>query len=88
MKKIISVVLLLVLFTSLTGCSFSESKTENEKCGGKAPTLIWDDQEFVAPYMPKNELPEGYEYIGTLTKENAADTGLEGCKIYAEKIRR
>ena len=33
--------------------------------------------------MPVNELPDGYEYIGNLSKEAAYTTGLAGCKVYA-----
>ena len=33
--------------------------------------------------MPVKELPEGYTYLGELTKDQAYTTGLEGCKIYA-----
>ena len=40
---------------------------------------------YIAPYMPVNELPEGYEYIGDLSEDAASDTGLAGCKMYAVK---
>ncbi|MDE6318155.1 MAG: hypothetical protein K2M22_00260 [Lachnospiraceae bacterium] len=33
--------------------------------------------------MPVNELPDGYKYIGELTEEQANDTGLAGCQMYA-----
>ena len=45
--------------------------------------LILHDKNYVASYMPVDELPDGYEYIGELAKEQANDTGLEGCKMYA-----
>lgn len=70
----------------------SRSSHENEDdIGGKAttgdlpPMITIFDKNYVAPYMPVDELPDGYEYIGDLPEEFANDTGLAGCKMYAIK---
>ena len=41
------------------------------------------DRDYVAPYMPVNKLTDGYKHIGELTEEQANDTGLVGCGMYA-----
>ncbi len=43
-------------------------------------------QNYVAPYIPVNELPDGYSYLRELTEEQANDTGLAGCKMYAKTV--
>ncbi|MBD5521357.1 MAG: hypothetical protein HDR03_09095 [Lachnospiraceae bacterium] len=47
------------------------------------PMITLYDRDYVAPYMPLKELPDGYKYIGKLTEEQANDTGLAGCGMYA-----
>ena len=47
------------------------------------PMIDMYGQKYVAPNMPVNELPQGYTYLGELSKEQANGTGLEGCKMYA-----
>lgn len=46
---------------------------------------LWRDKTFFANTMSIDELPEDYEYMGDLTDEEANDTGLAGCKYYANK---
>lgn len=49
----------------------------------KRPTLILDGTAYIDPYMPEDSLPDGYVYVGELSDEAANDTGLNGCKYYA-----
>lgn len=74
MKKIISVVLLLLTIAAFSGCETNSSSP---------PTICMYGQKYVAPNMPVDELPEGYTYLGELSEEQANGTGLEGCKMYA-----
>ena len=79
MKRIIPVILLVICLLLLVGCSKLQAEEPNEP----APSIVIDNQHFYAPNMPVNELPDGYEYIGVLSKDAANGTGLDGCKMYA-----
>ena len=61
-------------------------KQENTEAGqeiwDKRPMLCMDGVYYVDPYMPISYLPEGFRFSGTLTKEQAHNTGLEGTKYY------
>ena len=81
MKRIVSAILLVTCFLLLVGCSKQQAEEPNET----APSIVIDNQHFYAPNMPVNELPDGYEYIGVLSKDAANGTGLDGCKMYAIK---
>jgi hypothetical protein len=48
------------------------------------PMLCMDGVYYVDPYMPISYLPEGYRLAGTLTKEQAYNTGLEGTEYYTD----
>ena len=50
------------------------------------PMIDMYGQKYVAPNMPVNELPQGYTYLGELSKEQANGTGLEGCKMCGTPI--
>ena len=77
MKKLFTLMLFIMLF--LVGCGSNKDTSS----GDLSPMITLYDKDYVAPYMPVNELPDGYEYIGELTEEQANDTGLAGCKMYA-----
>ncbi len=47
-----------------------------------APMITINEKEYVAPYMPVPELPDGYHYLRNLEEKEANSTGLEGCAIY------
>lgn len=79
MKRIVSAILLASFILLLAGCSKQQAEEPHEP----APCIVIDNQYFYAPNMPISELPEGYEYIGVLSKDAANGTGLEGCKMYA-----
>lgn len=81
MKRIVSTILLVTCFLLLVGCSKQQAEEPNET----TPSIVIDNQHFYAPNMPVNELPDGYEYIGVLSKDAANGTGLDGCKMYAIK---
>ncbi len=69
--------LFIILF--LIGCG-----SNKDTSGSDFPLMITlYDRDYVAPYMPVNELPDGYEYIVELAEEQANDTGLAGGKMYA-----
>ena len=50
----------------------------------QAPMITIMDKNYVAPNMPVAELPAGYHYLRKLTKEEANNTGLQGCAIYVD----
>ena len=77
MKKLLSIMLFTMTF--LAGCG----SNTNAPSGDLPPMITLLDKNYVAPYLPVNELPDGYEYIGNLTEEQANDTGLAGCGMYA-----
>ena len=43
-----------------------------------------DKGSFIDASVRLKELPEGYGYIGNLTEDQALDSGLAGCKVYAD----
>ena len=77
MKKLLSIMLFTI--TLLAGCG----SNTNAPSGDLPPMITLFDKNYVSPYLPVNELPDGYEYIGDLTEEQANDTGLTGCGMYA-----
>ena len=77
MKQIVSLLLSLFLIVAFSGCHNSVDT------GDMPPMIDMYGQKYVAPNMPVNELPQGYTYLGELSKEQANGTGLEGCKMYA-----
>lgn len=76
MKRIVALVVGIIIILALTGCS---------QTGDRPPMITIYNRNYVAPHMPVNELPDGYEYIGDLSEKAANDTGLEGCQMYAIK---
>lgn len=81
MKKYITFVLALVCMLTSFGCT---SKNETD-AGALPPMLTIHGENYFANTMPIDELPEGYECLGEITAEEANDTGLQGCKYYADK---
>ena len=81
MKKMSVFILITVIL--LVGCG----SNTNAPSGDLPPMITLYGKEYVAPYMPVNELPDGYQYVGELTEEQANDTGLAGCRMYAVKER-
>ena len=77
MKQIISLLLLLFLFVTFLCCHYSLVTLF------MPPLLVLYGQIYVVSIMSVNELPQGYTYLGELSKEQANGTGLEGCKMYA-----
>ncbi len=77
MKKTLSIVLTLAFLFTLVGCG-----GKKDLYAGVTPAIKLGNWEYYAPYMPVDDLPEDYVYAGTLTKEEANNTGLEGCKYY------
>lgn len=69
----------LALALLLAGCG---NRPEADT-GALPPTITINGYQYVAQYMPVDELPGGYAYLGELSAEDANDTGLEGCKMYA-----
>lgn len=82
MKRLIAIALVLTFLFILIGCA---SRQTEIKTGETAPTITIYDKNYVAPYTPIDELPDGYAYIGDLSEEDTNDTGLAGCKMYAIK---
>lgn len=81
MKKSITLVLALVCVLGLVGCA-----TKNEiDTGALPPMLTINGVNYFASTMPIAELPDDYECLGEITEKEANDTGLLGCKYYANK---
>lgn len=78
---------ILVLAMTFICCACGEKQDfkygKGTDAGALPPKLTIYGSDYYAPYMPVDELPDGYEFIGELTEEQAKDTGLAGCKIYA-----
>ena len=67
----------------LTEPADQQENTEvGQEIWDKRPTLCMDGVYYVDPFMPISYLPEGYRFAGTLTKEQAHNTGLEGTEYY------
>lgn len=79
MKKLRVFVLVLTFVLTLVGCG-NKPKADT---GDLPPMITIDGYSYVAPYMPVDGLPDGYAYLGELSEEDANDTGLAGCKMYA-----
>lgn len=76
MKKIFSLLFIFALL--LCSCQGKEPDVPNVE----RPMLFYSETYWVNPYMPISELPEGYEYAGTIDSEMAYNTGLEGIEYY------
>lgn len=81
MIKHIALVLTLVCVLSLFGCT---TKSETD-AGALPPMLTINGENYFANTMPIAELPDDYACLGEITTAEANDTGLEGCKYYANK---
>ena len=80
MKKIAALAAGVITVLALTGCA------QNGVAFTALPPMITiQNRNYVAPHRPVDELPDSYEYIGSLSEEAANDTGLEGCQMYAIK---
>ncbi len=80
MKKIVCLLVVLLICMS-PGCA-GRKQVESNTQWAVSPMLILNDYDYVAPYMPVSELPDGYAYAGTLSNEEANNTGLSGCSYY------
>lgn len=82
MKRILSAMVSLLCVFSLTGCASNQGGQRDVQYDFR-PMIVIGDEKYIDPYMPVNELPEEYVYIGELTDDEAYNTGLAGCKMYA-----
>lgn len=81
MKKYIAFVFALACVLGLFGCA-----TKNETDAGALPPMLTiNGENYFANTMPIAELPDNYECLGEITAKEANDTGLQGCKYYANK---
>ncbi|MBQ7123213.1 MAG: hypothetical protein IJO01_01185 [Oscillospiraceae bacterium] len=79
MKKIFSVFLIIALL--LCGCQAVPEDAAGKTCDVR-PMIYYEGIYWVNPHMPVSDLPEGYEYAGTVDEEMAYNTGLEGTEYY------
>lgn len=88
MKKRIANCIPLLLCAVLAACLLFAGCTVAPAAGTDpgmpAPSILLNGHAYYAPHMPVYELPEGYEYAGTLTKEADNGTGLAGSKLYMD----
>lgn len=82
MKKIFVPALILSAVFLFVGCSSKNSKAEDKNA---LPTIILFNREYISQNAPIETLPEGYDYVGTLSEDAANNTGLTGCKMYLNK---
>lgn len=80
MRKIFA--LLLIFAFLLCGCRSEPEDAAGETCDVR-PMMFYNGIYWTNPYIPVSELPEGYEYSGTVDEEMAYNTGLEGIEYYA-----
>lgn len=83
MKKLTVFILSLVCVLLLVGCN----RDANESVTGDLPPmLIMDGEHYIANSMSVvSELSDDFECMGTITAEEANDTGLQGHKYYANR---
>lgn len=80
MKKYVVLAIILSGVFAFVGCSYQNVETEADDT---PPAIILLNKEYTTQPIAVTELPEGYEYMGTLSEESANNTGLTGCKTYA-----
>lgn len=77
-------VVVAVCFLTDPNTEHTDAPSDDDIQWDTRPTIIMDGAAYINPYMPESELPYGYEYAGTLSDEQANDTGLAGCEYYAD----
>lgn len=82
MKKLIALVLVIIYVLCLVGCAQEKS---DAPAGDLAPMLTINGVNYRENSMPVAELSEEFVCMGEITTEEANDTGLQGCKYYANK---
>ena len=82
MKKFF--ILLLVFAFMFCGCQNVSEKSDGENCDVR-PMIYYDGNYWKNPYVPVSELPEGYEFAGTVSAEMAYNTGLDGIEFYTKE---
>lgn len=82
MKKLIALFIAFVCVSGLIGCNQGKG---NAVTGDLPPMLNMGGEHYLAKAMPISELPDDFEYMGEITADEANDTGLQGCKYYANK---
>ena len=82
MKRFLVLLFMLVCMLGLVACDQSRDEPD---AGALPPMLTMNGENYFAKTMPIAELPDDFEYMGELTSDEAKDTGLKGCKYYANK---
>lgn len=82
MKRFVVFIVILVCMLGLVACDQSSAETDT---GALPPMITLNGENYFAGTMPIPELPDDFEYMGEITSDEANDTGLEGCKYYANK---
>ncbi len=80
--RILLLCAVLAAFLLFAGCTAAPAA--GTAPGMPAPSILLNGQAYYAPHMPVYELPEGYEYVGTLSQEADNGTGLAGSKMYMD----
>lgn len=83
MKKLKVLVIVFVCLVELVGCV---PKNNDVDSGAIPPMLVMNNEYYVIRGIPITKLPENYECMGEITEKEANDTGLQGCKYYANKF--
>ena len=80
---VVAISTLFLVFLAVIVVLGERDSKEIVKTGDRPPTIILAGNSYIAPHKPISKLPDNYEYCGTLSDEEANDTGLAGCKYYA-----
>lgn len=85
MKRLVALVSTLVCVLGLVGCGATLKSKDEAVTGDLPPMLIIGGQYYLENTMPISDLSDDFECMGEITEEEANDTGLQGCKYYANK---
>lgn len=84
-KVVLGILLSVCMLTALVGCYIQNPNKDEPAMGDLPPMITINGNNYFEEAMSIAELPEDYECIGELTDTEANDTGLAGCKYYANK---
>lgn len=85
MRRWMLMVLTVICIFGMSGCGKTADGKGDVASGDLPPMLVMGNCNYIAREMPVSELPENFECMGEITEQEANDTGLQGCKYYANK---
>lgn len=76
-KRLTTLLIFCISILTLWSCGRKESVPS-----GTEPSIVMYNGSYFKSNMPVDELPQDYSSAGTLTAEEANNTGLEGCEFF------